>query len=232
MKRKISVKVPESLDEVGVKMFQLFHQIEQSDKDTITKSIEMVSVIANLPVDTVQMLDDRSIIKLAEHINIVFSSNTSLKILGNYNGASPINLEDLTIGQFIDIFMLLEKKIDNAQSILTQFYWQGKYSGTDYKYAAKFNEYPISAYNEVYNKIVKFYSDTMSEFSNIFKKADSEAKVLTNQGAFQNKWGWYIMFHNLSQGNILNMESVTNLHYREVLTFQSYVEDYNRIHSN
>lgn len=231
MKKKISIKVPESLDEVGVKQFQELMKVDASDSDSITKSIDMISLITGLTVDKINLLDDHSLVKIGEHIAQLLAEDGKLSILPDFNGNKPIDLNAMTIGQWIDIYMLLEKKIENAQFILTQYYYQGKYTGTDYNYSARFDNYPISSYNAVYTKIVNFYSEITKEYSNIFKSEVTEKTVLTNQGAFQKKWGWYVMFHNLAQGNILNIEAVTNLPFREALTFQSYMDDYAKINN-
>ena len=41
------------------------------------------------------------------------------------------------------------------------------------------------------------------------------------------KWGWYNTLYSLANGDILNIEKVTNLGILEVLTFLAYSQDYN-----
>ncbi len=46
------------------------------------------------------------------------------------------------------------------------------------------------------------------------------------------KWGWYNTLYSLANGDILNIEKVTNLGILEVLTFLAYSQDYNNKKKN
>lgn len=43
----------------------------------------------------------------------------------------------------------------------------------------------------------------------------------------QSKWGWYNTLYSLCEGNILNIDKVTELPILTVFTFLSYRQDYN-----
>ena len=60
------------------------------------------------------------------------------------------------------------------------------------------------------------------DFAQLFETTGSE----TTEGvSMQSKWGWYNVLYSLANDNILNINKITELGIREVLTYLAYRQD-------
>lgn len=229
--KKIRISLPSSLDEITVAKFQQIEKLTKNLEGDIYKSLQLISLMTGLSNTQILALTEGSMQLLSEEIMQMLVVDTKLTAKKEFNGHKLIDLESLTFGQFIDIHTLLEKKIDNAQYLLSQLYFEGIYNGNDFKNASEFDSYPTSAYNDLYNIVANFYGDVISHYYPEQQKNEGELmqKEHSNKTSFSKKWGWYVAVANLANNNVLNIDAVTKLPFREALTFIAYMRDYSAI---
>lgn len=225
--KKITIKMPESLDDITISKFQQIEKLTSNIEGDVYKSLQLISLVTGLSNKQILALTEGSMQLLAEEIMQMLVVEPKLKAPPEFNNTSVLNFESMTFGQFIDIHTLLDKKIDNAQYLLSQLYYKGEYKGNDFKDAAAFDTYPTSAYNDIFNKVAAFYSEVISHYYPEQEKTEEE--IFNNKASFSKKWGWYVAVANLANNEVLKIDAVTKLPFREALTFIAYMRDYNAI---
>ena len=71
--------------------------------------------------------------------------------------------------------------------------------------------------------IYDFRRNISQEFAQLFESTGNET---TKGVSMQSKWGWYNILYSLSN-SILEIEKITRIPIREVLTYLAYTQDYN-----
>jgi len=67
----------------------------------------------------------------------------------------------------------------------------------------------------------------VSDFAIIFdSEAEGNADAIATE-SFADKWGWFGVMYRLTNGEIVNLERITNLGLLECLTWLSYETDLN-----
>jgi hypothetical protein len=62
-------------------------------------------------------------------------------------------------------------------------------------------------------------------YSEIFREQGTEEGVLSAEGSFAKKWGWYSTIWELAGSDITRFESITKLGVNECLTNLAYLRD-------
>ena len=227
--KKIKVSIPDSLDEISIVKFRQINEILESKTDDIDKSFQLIQVITNLDLDSITKINEASMLKLGAAIQLMFENEYSGEIPKQFEKLKLIDFEKMTLGKFIDLHNLLKDKYENAEYILCQLFdEQEVYNGLDYKDADKFKSFSAGAYIKLFEQVAKFYHSVFEEYG--LNKAEIVEDVpKTNWSSFQNKWGYYILVANLANNDVLKIDAVTKLHFREALTFNIYSQDYNRV---
>ena len=77
-------------------------------------------------------------------------------------------------------------------------------------------------------RFARFFFDYRKQISTDFAQLFGSSESDTAKGVtMQSKWGWYNTLYSLCEGNILNIDKVTELPILTVFTFLSYRQDYN-----
>ena len=72
-----------------------------------------------------------------------------------------------------------------------------------------------------------FRERTVNDFAAVFNGTESEDVKQNTDEQFANKWGWFGVMHRLCNGEIINLERITNLYLYECLTWLTYETDLN-----
>jgi hypothetical protein len=72
-----------------------------------------------------------------------------------------------------------------------------------------------------------FRQRTIENFAAVFNGTESEDAKQTTDDQFADKWGWFGVMHRLCNGEIINLERITNLGLYECLTWLTYETDLN-----
>ena len=67
----------------------------------------------------------------------------------------------------------------------------------------------------------------MDDFAIVFDKSAEGNETAIATESFADKWGWFGVMYRLTNGEIVNLERITNLGLLECLTWLSYETDLN-----
>ena len=226
--KKIKVTIPDSLDEISISKFKQINEILETDTDDLDKSFQLIQVITNIDVNQIMKISEASMLKLGAAIQVMFQNEFTGELSKQFKDYKPIDFEKMSLGKFVDMHQLLQNKYENANYILTQYFdTQEIYNGLNYEDSDKFNSFPAGAFIKIFEHIAKFYHETFEHYGLLNNEPSSEIK--SDQSAFQNKWGYYILIANLAQNDVLKIDDVTKLNFREALTFNKYSQDYAKV---
>ena len=72
-----------------------------------------------------------------------------------------------------------------------------------------------------------FRKRTIDNFAIVFNGSQSDNDGQSSTEEFAKKWNWFGVMHNLCNGEIVNLERITNLSLYECLTWLTYETDLN-----
>ena len=76
-----------------------------------------------------------------------------------------------------------------------------------------------------------FRKRTVEHFAIVFNGTESNDDRQTVTEQFADKWGWFGVMYRLTNGEIINLERITNLSLYECLTWLTYETDLNETKS-
>tara|TARA_R110002051_G_scaffold271263_2_gene331612 strand:+ start:73 stop:345 length:273 start_codon:yes stop_codon:yes gene_type:complete len=72
-----------------------------------------------------------------------------------------------------------------------------------------------------------FRDGILENYAIIFNGTDSSDRESITDGDFAERWGWFGIMYRLTNGNIVNLDSISKLNLLECLTWISYETDLN-----
>jgi len=72
-----------------------------------------------------------------------------------------------------------------------------------------------------------FRKATIDMFAAVFNGTESNDTKQSTDEQFADKWGWFGVMYRLTNGEIINLERITNLSLYECLTWLTYETDLN-----
>ena len=72
-----------------------------------------------------------------------------------------------------------------------------------------------------------FRKRTIDNFAIVFNGTESNDDRQSVDDQFADKWGWFGVMYRLTNGEIINLERITNLNLYECLTWLTYETDLN-----
>jgi len=72
-----------------------------------------------------------------------------------------------------------------------------------------------------------FRKTTIDMFAAVFNGTESNDTQQSTDEQFADKWGWFGVMYRLTNGEIINLERITNLSLYECLTWLTYETDLN-----
>tara|TARA_Y100000385_G_C12727402_1_gene481222 strand:- start:318 stop:563 length:246 start_codon:yes stop_codon:yes gene_type:complete len=72
-----------------------------------------------------------------------------------------------------------------------------------------------------------FRKRTIDNFAAVFNGTESDDTKQNAGEQFAEKWGWFGVMYKLTNGEIINLERITNLSLYECLTWLTYETDLN-----
>ena len=76
-----------------------------------------------------------------------------------------------------------------------------------------------------------FREKVINDFAIIFNGTEQENIRQSTDEQFADKWGWFGVMYRLTNGEIINLERITNLSLYECLTWLTYETDLNETKS-
>jgi hypothetical protein len=149
MKKQVEIIVPESWSDVTLKRYQKYHRKIADLKDEDEIILTSVSALCNIPIDIIRRLKVSDIkvlyTKLSKLISIPVNKEMfdKIEIKGVKYGFHP-NLDELTLGEFVDLEEQTKDGIDGFHNVLAILYRPIT--------EEKGNKYNIEPYNESHIK--------------------------------------------------------------------------------
>jgi hypothetical protein len=109
---KIELKVPESLNEITLKQYQKYYDVVQNNTDAMFISQKMIEIFCNVSLANVVKMPVNTILELNEHFKNIFEKERAFKNrfkLDTIDFGFIPNLEEISLEEFIDIEMYLQK---------------------------------------------------------------------------------------------------------------------------
>ncbi len=75
-----------------------------------------------------------------------------------------------------------------------------------------------------------FRKRTIEQFALVFSRTEQDDNITTGE-EFSKKWGWFGIMYNLTKGEIVNLNNITNLSLYVCLTWLTYEADLNELKS-
>jgi hypothetical protein len=72
-----------------------------------------------------------------------------------------------------------------------------------------------------------FRERTVNDFAAVFNGTEQGDTEQSTDDQFADKWGWFGVMYRLTNGEIINLERITNLSLYECLTWLTYETDLN-----
>ena len=72
-----------------------------------------------------------------------------------------------------------------------------------------------------------FRERTIENFAAVFNATESENTQQSADEQFADRWGWFGVMYRLTNGEIINLDRITNLSLYECLTWLTYETDLN-----
>tara|TARA_R110002020_G_scaffold327147_1_gene543041 strand:+ start:28 stop:273 length:246 start_codon:yes stop_codon:yes gene_type:complete len=72
-----------------------------------------------------------------------------------------------------------------------------------------------------------FRERTIRDFAVVFNGTSESGDTITTDDKFAQKWGWFGVMYRLTNGEIVNLQSITKLSLYECLTWLTYEVDLN-----
>ena len=144
--KQIKLTVPDNWNDITVKQYQEFIKIVESDGKDKDKTIQMVSLFCNVPIDELNNFAYNDIDKIGKILvkmtkedpsNIEMTKNVEFN--GHTYSVVP-NMSEMTTGEFIDLETYCENVTENLHKIASVLYrkqigdvnYFGRYKVEDY----------------------------------------------------------------------------------------------------
>ena len=196
---KIELKVPESLSEITLKQYQKYYEVVQNNTDAMFISQKMIEIFCNVSLANVVKMPVNTILELNEHFKNIFEKERLFKnrfTLDKIEFGFIPNLEEISLEEFVDIEMYLQKFEDlhKALAILYRPIKDTKkdlYSIQDKDYGQRFEEvlrytpldialssqvFFYNLGNDLLKAIPQYLQDQMKKMEKISQHKDNSTK--------------------------------------------------------
>tara|TARA_R110000803_G_scaffold66918_3_gene128525 strand:- start:5255 stop:5914 length:660 start_codon:yes stop_codon:yes gene_type:complete len=138
---KLNIKVPTTLNDITLRQYKTFLNIQTTVKDEKFLSIKLIEIFCNIKASEVVLLKFKDSELISNSINKLFEDKpklvTRFKISNKEYGFHP-QLDDLTLGEYVDLDTYIGdwENIEKAMSVLYRpivASLKGKYSVSEYE---------------------------------------------------------------------------------------------------
>jgi len=178
---------------------------------------QIISLGMDIPIDKVDLMPD-DVKELAVTLIIALTSPDWKGVQRKYNGGELINLDEITLGQFIDLEVSIQDSLyKNIKQIISVLY-----SGAEVKATTRLSE--------VWGAI-KYYMQwrilLYSKYKNLFDIGGDSDEVVENKqdNNVNNAHIWYDIVMVLADNKFLNIDPVVNRPLIEALNWLAWNKD-------
>jgi len=163
MKKEVEIVVPETWADVTLERYQQYNKQVSNLKDEDEIVIGTISTLCNIPTDIIKRLKVKDIktiyVKLSKLISVPVNKDIfdKIEIKGVKYGFHP-NLDELTLGEFVDLEEQTKDGVDGFHNILAILYRP--------IVEEKGNKYNIEPYNETHIKNARLFQDLSIDIVN------------------------------------------------------------------
>ncbi len=163
MKKEVEIVVPETWADVTLERYQQYNKQVSNLKDEDEIVIGTISTLCNIPTDIIKRLKVKDIktiyVKLSKLISVPVNKDVfdKIEIKGIKYGFHP-NLDELTLGEFVDLEEQTKDGVDGFHNILAILYRP--------IVEEKGNKYNIEPYNETHIKNARLFQDLSIDIVN------------------------------------------------------------------
>lgn len=225
--------IPKSWKEITLEQFIELSEVQEDS--FLLSNIEIISIVADCDIEEVEELTTKQILEITKSLSWLRKqpSNTFAKVVGELKFRP---LHSLTLGEFID----LEHYTNNIPMMLSILYRRHKVNewGVEefepYNYSLEdrcsmFLELPITSIFGAYSEYMKFRTDVMKSYENLFQadieeveeELDPEDIKAEQEEQRFNKWSWERLIYDLASEDITKADHVTDLPLILVFNFLS-----------
>ena len=231
---KITINIPESLNDITLKQYQKWLKIADDKKlDNFLKQ-KMIEIFCNVELKNVLQMKATDVTEICNTINNLFKSNTKLITKFDHNekefGFVP-KLDDMSFGEYIDLdtYMADWQNMHKAMSVLfrpIKYKKKEQYLIEDYESAENYDLKNMSL-DIVFGALVFFleFKERIAEaYSELFSESDPSQSATASAG-FAAKWGWYQSIYGITNGDIMKFDEVTKLNLHKCLQHLAFEKD-------
>ena len=228
--------IPKSWTEITLEQFIELSEVE--DDSFILSNIEIISIVADCDIEDVEDYSTKQILEISKSLGWLRKQphNVFSKVVGELK-YKPLHL--LTLGEFIDLEHYNAKGVSGIPMMLSILYRRSKVSewGVEefepYNYSLGdrselFMSLPVTSVFGAYAEYIKFRSDVMKSYENLFQSNIEEVEDLDPEDAKEeaeekrfNKWSWERLIYDLANEDITKADHVTDLPLILVFNFLS-----------
>ena len=217
------------------------------DVETESKSkeaLETITALSDIPKQLVKELGIQDVAVIMSKIGeLQGEQDSSLKriieVEGNEYGFHP-DLSSITLGEYADLETMIKNGIEsNMPEVMAILYRPVTEKGENGVYTIAAYDGNISIRAEQMKKMsaeqvqgalvffLEFRERIVKDFAIIFNGTPEQDGGRIVSESFAEKWGWFGVMYRLTNGEIVNLERITNLSLLECLTWLSYETDLN-----
>lgn len=239
------MNLPKSWNEITVSQWVELNSIDQEEYNSVfLYTLEAISILSDTDPEELEELSPEELIDLAAKVSFV-KREPSNKPNELVKGFRLKPLDELTLGEFIDLEHYVSQTTENFTLLLSILYkrWKTNEWGSlifepySYSIMSRKDIFQDVSINEVFgavNNYINYATDFKQRYENLFNpvieedegveldaedlKAEAEEKVFT-------KWSWEKLLYDLSNQDITKIDAVTDLPLVFVFNMLSMVEE-------
>ena len=217
--------------------------IEFQEGSKTKEAEETIAMLSDIPKKLIKELDLKNVAlimsKLAE---LQHKQNSSLKkiieIDGVEYGFMP-DLDSITLGEYADLETFIkngiETQLPELMAVLyrpitekkNDIYTIAAYDGDIRMRTEEMKQMSAEQVQSALVFFLSFRERVVADFAIVFDGAAEGNESAIASESFAEKWGWFGVMYRLTNGEIVNLERITNLSLLECLTWLSYETDLN-----
>ena len=241
---KIKISIPQTWEEITLKKYQKIINILGDDLNLTKENyLTYISIFLDINEDQLKLIDEDQLLKILEKElkwckePIKLKTETTIKykdVIYTYDS----NFNGLTYGEVSSYEFLIEKNKCNYISSMSYILGlllrkQGEIFDAHKiePYSNLFTDLPITDCLNIINEFNKWKQSIYINYKPLFGGGKKEEEKEVGEPTFSDRWKWYSIVYDLSQGNILKFPEIYKLNYIDCLNYLSYkkeVNDYER----
>lgn len=231
---KLTINIPETLNEVTLKQYQKWLKIAEGKELDSFLQQKMIEIFCNIPLKNVLQIKASDINNITEELTKLFSNTPKFidrfEMNGKEFGFIP-KLDDISFGEYVDLDTYLAdwELMHKAMGVLFRpitYKKKKQYLIEDYDSADKYDMTEVTL-DVAFGSLVFFlqFKERITEnYPELFSNTTGDRATSASAG-FSAKWGWYQSIYGLTNGDILKYNEITKSKLHTCLMHLAFEKD-------